>query len=75
VKTHRGHIEATSETGKGTTFLIFIPVSQEREDTASEKWEIVRMRKLCRVLLVDDEDGARDATKRLLEHYAITVTD
>ncbi len=75
VKTHKGHIDVESEPGKGSTFAIYMPISEKQEESAREKTEIARINDPCHVLLVDDEDVARVATRNMLEYYGIEVTD
>ncbi|MBN2444682.1 MAG: PAS domain S-box protein, partial [Spirochaetales bacterium] len=75
VKTHKGHIEVKSEWGKGSVFTILLPVSKEIAHTRDKKIKIVHPDAPCHILLVDDEDIARNATKNLLEINNYTVTD
>ncbi|MBN1409201.1 MAG: PAS domain S-box protein [Spirochaetales bacterium] len=75
VKTHKGYIEVSSNTGQGTSFSIYLPVYQKTELIQAKKPDTAFLNKTCHVLLVDDEDVARDATKNLLKFYNIKVTD
>ena len=73
VESYGGKVEVKSESGKGTSFTIYIPISNkykihdsyEREDlpTGSEK-----------ILFVDDEDSIARAGSQILTRLGYTVT-
>ena len=76
VKQSGGHIFATSEVGRGTTFTIYLPSVEEpvpvRESRKPEK-------RLPRgsesVLLVEDEDSFRRVVRKFLEHCGYVVLE
>jgi len=71
-----GRIDATSEVGKGTRFLIRLPA-------AMSKWaiaEVVAPREQSsggagRILVVDDEPGIRDALKGILRRHEVVEAE
>lgn len=74
VKQHEGWIEVSSQTGRGTTFDIFLPVS--RDDAAAQApgappAEIPRGTET--ILLVEDDPALRQLAQGALERYGYTV--
>jgi PAS domain S-box-containing protein len=64
VKNHGGYIDVESEKGKGTTFLIYLPVS---EKPLSEKEGALRYEPENEtILLIDDEEMVLEAGLRML---------
>ena len=65
VLAHKGHIEVDSEVGRGTTFRIFLPLTE-----ASSSATVVHLHgskvNQKRIMLVDDEEWVVDVTARLL---------
>ncbi len=72
IQKHNGYITVESELGVGTTFYIYLPVSQkgipEKKDT--DKQPIAGEGK---ILLMDDEEMVRDVAGRILEHLGYEV--
>jgi PAS domain S-box-containing protein len=77
VELHRGSIEANSEgEGHGTTFTVRMPLpgrSGSTEDSTAEKRDPGVGLSGAHILLVEDEAGARDTTRRLLQEYGARV--
>ncbi|RMD90592.1 MAG: PAS domain S-box protein [Calditrichaeota bacterium] len=68
VQQHHGHMEVSSEVGKGTTFKIYFPVSKERAFKSNTKETPNKLQgKGEHVLIIDDNDDVRQVTHRLLE--------
>ncbi len=72
VKNHGGHVRVYSEPGEGTTFKVYLPVSDKTEvkglsdiETPSTGNELI--------LVVDDEESIRDVAKDILETYGYRV--
>ncbi|MFH0774353.1 MAG: CBS domain-containing protein [bacterium] len=70
IKKHGGRLEVTSELGEGSTFTIFLPASERREQ---ERPEPVT-RKGGRVLLMDDEPLVLEVTDELLKFLGYETT-
>ncbi len=71
VKDHGGYIDLQSETGVGTTFYIYFPVTRETaEPESSDRVEGGSER----VLVVDDDEVQREVTTRLLRKLGYKVS-
>jgi CheY-like chemotaxis protein len=71
VKEHDGFIDVRSEPGKGTTFSLYFPLSQE---TASSQFpESARAHGRARILMVDDDPAQLRTARRVLMHYGHEV--
>jgi signal transduction histidine kinase len=68
VRAHAGYIDVQSEPGKGSTFTIYLPASEQSAAiaTSNDAPEPVRGSG-ARILLVDDDDMVLDANLRILE--------
>jgi PAS domain S-box-containing protein len=73
IKNHRGYIHVYSEPGKGTTFNIYLPVSEQ----ASEKTEKTMEQQLLKgnetILIVDDEAMITSIAEIMLSEMGYTV--
>ncbi len=67
-----GAITVYSETGKGTTFNIFLPVA-DTDEAPQAPLETVPPRGDERILFVDDEPAVADTSKRILESLGYQV--
>jgi two-component system cell cycle sensor histidine kinase/response regulator CckA len=72
VKQSGGEICVTSDVGRGTTFTIFLPMTEEPEQPAAEQMPATSRGAEC-ILVVDDDAGVRTLTKRLLERAGYSV--
>ncbi|MBD2605037.1 PAS domain-containing protein [Scytonema hofmannii FACHB-248] len=81
VELHGGNVTAKSAgEGKGATFILRLPLIQERSKQEKEKkTEAENINSLpllgIRILLVDDEIDTRDFMSFLLQQYGATVTE
>ncbi len=74
VESHGGFITVESDVGKGSTFNIYFPVTEENEALKVETTTPFQT-STEHILLVDDEKSLLDMTKRILEnlHYKVTT--
>jgi CheY-like chemotaxis protein len=72
MKAHGGYIDVDSKRGRGTTFSIYLPVS-EKEVQKIAKTPKQAAKGARTVLLVDDEEVVLDVGKELLEATGYTV--
>jgi len=78
VKQSGGHITAYSEVGRGTTFKIYLPATQEetakRETLSPEK---IAPRGVETILIVEDEESLRAVTREYLANkgYQVIVAE
>lgn len=75
VESHKGHIRAHSEAGKGATFNVYLPVVTAQDEApapAKKRKGIIGGTE--KIMLVDDDEGIRGATREMLTHYGYRVT-
>ncbi len=74
VSSHGGFIEVESESGRGTTFDIWLPPAIQEPVQAPAPAETVRPGRGRRVLYVDDEDALVYLVTRLLQRFGYEVS-
>jgi len=72
VENQGGFITVESEKGKGSTFNVFIPITQKEEVLKVEESSLLQTG-TERILLVDDEESILVLAKRMLEGLGYTV--
>jgi CheY-like chemotaxis protein len=72
VKGHGGYIDVDSQKGRGTTFSIYLPASEEKIEEGAQPLGAT-LKGTETVLLVDDEEGVREVSKELLESIGYRV--
>jgi signal transduction histidine kinase len=60
VERHRGQLEIESAVGKGTTFIIRLPLAQESETAQVNNSRVTKSKLALNVLVVDDEARSRE---------------
>lgn len=74
VKAHKGYIDLESEKGKGTTFSLYFPASEEKvEDDFKNSGNLIE--RTATILLVDDEEMVLEVSKMMLERLGYTVLE
>jgi len=71
VRGHKGAIQVSSSPGKGTTFKVFFPACDAPAARPSPEFAGFRAEGLA--LVIDDDQGVREAAGRLLEHFGFRV--
>ena len=78
VKQSGGYIWATSESGAGTTFKVYLPASVDvdsLDEPVSMPSKEARSQMHGKVLLVEDEEEVRQVTRKMLESIGFTVVE
>jgi PAS domain S-box-containing protein len=71
---HGGFVRVNSQTGKGTTFELYLPASPEAKAAARPKCEMLPPRAGGElILVVDDEASVRGVVRRALEKHGYQV--
>lgn len=71
VRGHKGAIKVYSSPGKGTTFKVFFPATEAKPLGPAP--EVLSFRGEGLALVIDDDQGVREAASRLLEFFGFRV--
>jgi len=75
VKQSNGHIWVYSELGRGTTFKVYLPLTQiTADDEAADPMEKVKGMSET-ILLVEDDEAVRSVAARILRRHKYTVRE
>jgi PAS domain S-box-containing protein len=74
IKSHHGHISVYSEVGKGSTFCVYLPLS-EKQNQAFPQADLEKILTGSEnILFIDDEPSIAKMQQRQLERLGYTVT-
>jgi PAS domain S-box-containing protein len=71
VRAHKGAMKVYSSPGKGTTFKVFFPATDAAATRPAP--EVMSFRGEGLALVIDDDQGVREAASRLLEFFGFSV--
>jgi two-component system cell cycle sensor histidine kinase/response regulator CckA len=75
IKQHDGYVDVRSESGKGTTFRVYLPVIEGDDDKLEIFETAAPPRGSETLLLAEDEPVVRELTKSVLEEFGYTVME
>jgi signal transduction histidine kinase/ActR/RegA family two-component response regulator len=78
IKRHGGEILIESEPGKGTTFVIHLPMGLGEKKDKEEESKTVQEVRPARILVIDDEDSVREILSEILKvkgHKVVVASD
>ena len=73
VRGHRGALKVYSTPGRGTTFKVLLPCSDQSQVKSADAPAEQLLMGTATILVIDDEPLVRRTTKSMLEHYGYTV--
>jgi len=73
VKSHHGYIDVESKVGTGTTFMIYLPVSQIKEKREPAKTKTTDLKGRETILLIEDESELREIAFEILSKHGYQI--
>jgi len=74
VKDHKGYVDVQSSEGKGTTFVLYFPVTREKSVRNETLLSIENYMGSEKILIVDDMEEQRDIASGMLKKLGYSVT-
>ncbi len=75
IKQHNGHISVYSEPGRGTTFRVYLPLTEAKGEGAETPVVTVPKGGTETILVAEDNDEVRGLIKSVLEGFGYTVVE
>lgn len=73
IKKHYGYITVNSKLGKGTSFDIFLPASQEKIKKSNKKEKKITIKGKRKILVMDDDEIVRNVIEKMLKYLNYNV--
>jgi len=73
ISKHDGHITVDSKQGQGTTFTIYLPASQDRQELGQKAVVVPPVAGQGRVMIMDDEEMIRSLVEKALSRIGYEV--
>ena len=73
IKQHEGYIDVSSETGKGSTFKIYLPLSDSVIKEKEHETSLLHKGGTETILVAEDDEDVRDLITTVLESYGYKI--